>query len=141
MRAVKKKNKKRVMLSDKERRQWAHEHWLLHRGRESVSVHAKQLGQEVRAVKSVVKTVRALPTWTVAKAAVFDSSSEEEEEIFRATTVSSSVSSSSWAAAAPRPDLSDNCTSQDSVGTGLLRHLDQTLVMIGPPPLQDRTRT
>ena len=49
----------------------------------------------------------------MAKAAVFDSSSEEEE-VSRAATASSSGSSSSWAAAAPRPDLSDNYTSQDS---------------------------
>ena len=66
-----------------------------------MSVHAKQLGQEARAVKSVVKS------------AVFDSSSEEEE-ISRSATVSSSGSSSRWAAAASRPDLSDNYTSQDS---------------------------
>ena len=87
---------------------------MLHHDRESASEHAKQLGHEVRAVKSVVETGRrALPTWTVAKTAVFDSSSEEEE-VSRAATASSSDSSRSWAAATPRPDLSDNYTSQDS---------------------------
>ena len=113
-RAVKRKGKKRVILTDKQRRQWAREHWFLHHGQEVAPKGAKLEVDAGDAVNVTVKTARyILPTWTVAKAAVFDSSSDEDADSWSATDPPDS--STSWATTAPRPDLSGDYSSPNSI--------------------------
>ena len=111
----KKQRKKRVFLTDKERRKWARDHWFQHHGHETSTIHA------VAPAKTPIKPTRyVLPSWSVAKATVFDSSTDEES-ISRTIPASNAVqngnrnsagastdSSDDWATPAPRPDLSSS---------------------------------
>ena len=122
--AIKQKRKARVILTDKERRRWAREHWIEHHGQEATPEKAKSATSDGNSAPTAKIVRRALPTWTVAKAAVFDSSSDGEAVSWAASAPSldssssgtattsrpdlSEESSTEWAVTASRPNLSDN---------------------------------
>ena len=101
------KKKKRVILTDKERRQWARDHWRQHYAQENSADHI------IQTPKSPVKTIKcALPTWSVAKAAVFDSSSDEEE-VAQAPSLPCANTTDHLNNSASSVDLSDNWAAPD----------------------------
>ena len=124
--------KQRVMFTDKERRQWARDHWFLHHGQqESPTLTAPTALQKstVAGTDTPDKlSLPALPTWSVAKAAVFDSSSDDDDTNSGFVVTSSQDSGCRWAAEAPRPDLSNSDPSDNWAAPAYITGDDTTMI-------------